>query len=159
MNVMIQRRCCHCGHLFDPHPRAKQKQRYCSNKECQRARKSKWQKHKLATDPDYKANQRACQADWHRRHPGYYREFRKEHPPYCRRNTFLQSLRNAKARVIAKMDEFKPAPLKDPGFFYILPLIAKMDALKPTPFNVSKAFYILPLIAKEDSIAFKDSQC
>jgi len=156
---MIERVCCHCGCLFDPNPRLKQKQRYCKRKECQGARKSKWQKHKLATDPDYKDNQRACQTDWHRRHPGYYRKYRQEHPRYCRRNTSLQTLRNAKVRVIAKMDAFKPAPSKDSKIFYILPLIAKMDALNPSPFKVPGAFYLLPLIAKEDSIAFKDSGC
>jgi hypothetical protein len=93
----------HCGRLFDPDPRVKG-QRYCSEKACQRARKRKWQKEKLAVDPDYQANQRDCQSEWHRLHPDYYRKYRQAHPRYCERNTLLQNCRNAKARVIATMD-------------------------------------------------------
>lgn len=158
MKEVLQGVCYHCGCLFDFNPRVKN-QRYCCKQECQRARKSKWQKHKLATDPDYKANQRDCQTDWHSRHPGYYRKYRQEHTKYSRQNTFLQTIRNANARVIAKMDAFKPAPAKDPGFFFILPLIAKMDALKPSPVKIKNVFYIYPLIAKEDSIDLKNSGC
>jgi hypothetical protein len=43
-------RCAHCSCLFFPDPRVKN-QRYCSSKECQRARKRLWQKEKLAHDP------------------------------------------------------------------------------------------------------------
>ena len=124
MNSVIP--CTHCGRLFAPDPRVKN-QRYCGEKDCQRARKRKWQKEKLVNDPDYKANQRACQTDWHGRHPGYYRKYRREHPDCRKRNNLLQCWRNAKARIIAKMDESKPGPVNKPGAFYILPLVAKMD--------------------------------
>lgn len=119
--------CSHCGRLFSCDPRVKN-QRYCGEKDCQRARKRKWQKEKLGTDPDYKANQRACQIDWHKRHPGYYAIYRRDRPGCRERNNLLQCCRNAKARVIAKMDASKSAPVNTPGAFYLLPLIAKMDA-------------------------------
>jgi hypothetical protein len=125
MNSVIP--CAHCGRMFARDPRVKN-QRYCGDKDCQRARKRKWQKEKLATDPDYKANQRACQIDWHGRHPGYYTKYRRDHPDCRQRNKLLQACRNAKTRVIAKMDESKPAPVNKPGAFYLLPLIAKMDS-------------------------------
>jgi hypothetical protein len=127
MDAMIQCAAPDCRRAFVPDPRVKN-QRYCSDKDCQRARKRKWQKEKLATDPDYKANQRDCQRQWHQSHPGYYKQYRQDHPAYCERNARLQEYRNARRRVIAKMDELKPAPLKDPGAFFLLPLIAKMDA-------------------------------
>ena len=117
----------HCRRILDADPRVRN-QRYCGDKDCQRVRRRKWQKVKLAADPDYKANQRNCQREWHQRHPGYYRKYRRDHPAYCERNTLSQEYRNAKARMIAKMDEFKPAPFKDPRAFYLLPVIAKMDA-------------------------------
>ena len=135
MNVKIQCAVPHCGRLFDPNPRVKN-QRYCGEKACQRARKRKWQKEKLAVDPDYQANQRQCQIEWHGRHPGYYRKYRQEHPRYCERNTLLQSCRNAKARVIAKMDAS-----------------AQKVLLIPIAYNLSK------VIAKEDSIASSDFGC
>ena len=125
MNSVIP--CMHCGRLFTPDPRVKN-QRYCGEKDCQRARRRKWQKEKLATDEDYKVNQRVCQIDWHKRHPGYYTKYRRDHPDCRERNNLLQSCRNAKARVIAKMDESKPASVIKPGAFYLLPVIAKMDA-------------------------------
>ena len=51
-------------------PRVKT-QRFCSDKACQRARKAQWQRDKLATDPDYRANQRDCQYRWQHQHPQY----------------------------------------------------------------------------------------
>ncbi len=125
MDGMIS--CAHCGCLFVPNPRVKN-QRFCKKEECQRARKRKWQEEMLAKDPDYKANQRACQIDWHRRHPDYYKNYRRDHPDCRERNNLIQACRNAKARVIAKMDASKSAPVNKPGAFYLLPLIAKMDA-------------------------------
>jgi hypothetical protein len=158
MNAKIQCASPHCRRLFDPDPRVKN-QRYCGEKACQRARKKKWQKEKLAVDPDYKANQRECQIEWHARHPGYYRKYRQQHPRYRQRNTLLQSYRNAKVRVIAKMDTFKPAPLKDPGAFYLLPLIAKMDASAQKVILIPMGYAPLKVIAKEDSIASSDLGC
>lgn len=128
MNRTIQ--CAHCGCRFEPNPRVKN-QTYCAQKDCQRARKRKWQKAKLASDPDYKANQGDCQREWHKRHPGYYKEYRKRHPALIERNRLMQCYRNSLRRPrgeIAKMDAFEPAPHAHPAIYYLLPLIAKMDA-------------------------------
>ena len=150
--------CAHCRRLFAPNHRVKN-QRYCGQKECQRARKRKWQKEKLATDPDYKANQRDCQAEWHRHHPGYYKKYRQDHPRYCQRNTVLQTCRNAKRLMIAKMDALESAPINKPGAFYLLPLIAKMDASAQKVLIVPMDYDPLERIAKEDSIALGDTSC
>ena len=158
MNAKIQCAAPHCRRILDSDPRVKN-QRYCGEKACQRARKRQWQKEKLAADPDYKANQRDCQVEWHRRHPGYYRKYRQEHPRYCERNTLLQTCRNAKTRVIAKMDALKSAPFKDPAAFYLLPLIAKMDASAQKVLIVPMGYHPLKVIAKEDSIAPSDVAC
>lgn len=158
MNARIQCAAPHCRRLFTPDPRVKN-QHYCGEIDCQRARKCKWQKEKLAVDPDYKANQRDCQKEWHQRHPHYYKKYRQDHPAYCQRNTLLQSYRNTKARMIAKMDEFKPAPIKDPSVFYMLPLIAKMDASAQKVLLIPMGYNSLKVIAKEDSIASRDLGC
>jgi hypothetical protein len=158
MNEEIQCAAPHCKRLFTPDPRAKN-QRYCGYKDCQRTRKRKWQKEKLQSDPDYKANQRDCQKDWHQRHPHYYKKYRQDHPDYCQRNTLLQGYRNSKLRVIAKMDEFKPAPIKDPRAFYLLPLIAKMDASAQKVLLIPMGYNRLKVIAKEDSIAPMHLRC
>ena len=57
---MEEKRCAHCGCPLELNPRSKN-QRYCGKKECQRARKRLWQKNKMATDPDYRANQTEVQ--------------------------------------------------------------------------------------------------
>jgi hypothetical protein len=158
MNAKIQCAAPHCKRLFTPDPRVKN-QHYCAEKDCQRARKRKWQKEKLAADPDYKANQRDCQREWHQRQPDYYKKYRQNHPAYCQRNTLLQGYRNTKARMIAKMDEFKPPPIKDPGTFYLLPLIAKMDASAQKVILIPMGYNRLKVIAKEDSIGSRHLRC
>lgn len=129
MNQTIQ--CVHCGSVFERNPRIKT-QRYCARKECQRARKRQWQREKLLSDPDYKANQRDCQKAWHERHPGYYKAYRKHHPGKAQRNRLLQRNRNSRraaAKRIANMDAFTPRIGGHAEVFYLLPVIAKMDAL------------------------------
>ena len=158
MNSMVPCAAPHCGRLFEPNPRVKN-HRYCGEKDCQRARKRKWQKEKLAADPDYTANQRACQIEWHERHRGYYRKYRQEHHSYCERNALLQHCRNAKARVIAKMDASGSATVNKPGAFYLLPLIAKMDASAQKVLLIPMGYVPPKVIAKEDSIAPADSEC
>lgn len=118
MSAAIQ--CAYCGNLFEPNARVKN-QRYCSHKECQRARKRTWQKDKLKTDPDYRANQRDCQKNWHLCHPGYYREYRSKNTLSVERNRLLQKVRDARRRpqLLAKMDELKSSPAKALGPYHI----------------------------------------
>ncbi len=149
MGPMIQ--CAHCGRLVDRNPRIRN-QRYCGEKDCQRARKRKWQTDKLATDADYKSNQRACQIDWHQRNPDFYKDYRLKHPGYRKRNTLLQRCRNARLRVIAKMDTLELDSVQKPRVFYLVPLIATMDASAQKVLLFSMRYERDNLIAKEDSI-------
>lgn len=128
MSVTI--RCAHCGSVFEPNPRVRN-QRYCGHEDCQRARKRAWQKEKLRTDPDYRANQQDCQRNWHQRHHGYYRQYRSQNTLSAERNRLLQRVRDARRRsapLLAKMDALPTAPAKDLGPYYLLPVLAKMDA-------------------------------
>ncbi|VBB43263.1 conserved hypothetical protein [uncultured Desulfatiglans sp.] len=136
MNETI--RCLHCRSVFERNPRIKT-QRYCARKECQRARKRQWQREKLLSDPDYKANQRDCQKAWHNRHPGYYKAYRKRHPAKAQRNRLLQHCRNSRrspGKRIAKMDALIPWIGGPPQAFYMLPVIAKMDAFPEKVFLI-----------------------
>jgi hypothetical protein len=126
---MKQSRCAHCDCLFDPNPRVKN-QRYCSKKECQRARKSSWQKQKLTTDPDYKANQADAQKTWRDKNPDYWRKYRECHPKYAERNCDQQRERR-RGGGIAKMDASEVDLPVESGTYYISPessAVAKMDA-------------------------------
>lgn len=128
---MEQKRCAHCGCRLDLNPRLKN-QLYCGKKECQRARKRIWQKRKMATDPDYRANQRACGKAWRDRNPDYWRNYRGNHPGYTERNRLLQVARRRRRELdVAKMDASAPDSFVRTGTYWLIPEegVAKMDAL------------------------------
>jgi hypothetical protein len=62
----MEKRCLCCKRPVLAHP-AVAHQRYCSDPECQKARKRNWQKEKLGKDPDYRANQADAQRQWRSR--------------------------------------------------------------------------------------------
>ena len=83
---MAKRRCAACGCLFMPQPNVPQ-QRYCAKPACQRTRRRRWQRQKLKTDADYRANQAVAQQRWREGHPDYWRRYRQTHPEYAARNS------------------------------------------------------------------------
>lgn len=126
-------RCAHCRRAFISNPRVKL-QKYCSRLICQKARKAKWQRQKMASDNDYRLNQKDAKQKWQQQHPDYSRKYRESHPEYCQRNRDLQKLRDAKRRAqrLAKMDPLNQLKPVNPGTYYLIPLwpnLAKMDAL------------------------------
>jgi hypothetical protein len=127
----MEKTCPHCGRKFLPHP-AVLNQEYCSNADCQKARKRKWQKEKLKSDPDYRENQAAAQKAWCKRNRDYWKEYRKRNHDYREKNRLRQRERNRQRRMIAKMDEHHAKTLLPSGRYRLVPLygkIAKMDAL------------------------------
>jgi hypothetical protein len=138
-----QRRCVHCRRRFVPHPRVKT-QRFCSNTSCQKARKAKWQRAKMATDPDYQANQRDAQHAWQTRHPDYWRQYRLKRADYQARNRLLQTHRDhtRRAQALAKMDASASVPFVISGVYHLIPAIgaplAKMDVL-------AQKYHVIPI--------------
>lgn len=126
------RRCAHCRCHFLPDPRVKT-QRFCSNKACQRARKAQWQRDKLATDPDYRANQRDCPQSWQHQHPPSWRQYRQQRADYRARNRLLQQHRDHKRRIrpLAKMAVLEPVTFIQLGIYPLIPVVgphlAKME--------------------------------
>jgi hypothetical protein len=132
--------CCHCGAYFSSSPRHKD-QRFCKKPACQKARKAEWQRYKIATDSEYKANQRQSHQEWLWANPNYWKDYRKRNPEKVVRNRMLQTLRNRRRRK-AQDSNAKMAPS----------LIAKMDASKPNNFNLVGQFWLVPVIAKMDAL-------
>jgi hypothetical protein len=131
----MEKKCLCCKKPFHAHP-AVRDQQYCSNSRCQKARKRKWQKEKLAKDSDYRANQAEAQRQWRSRNKDYWREYRRKNPTYTERNRTGQKERSRRRRSgegIAKMDELKGNPLVPSGRYRLIPFcnpgIAKMDEL------------------------------
>jgi hypothetical protein len=128
-----------CGDIFIPLSTVKN-QRYCRKSACQKDRKNLWRKRKLLSDEAYRQNQADCRKAWSEKHPGYWKEYRANHPIYVERNRDKQRERNrGRSRkretdpspVIAKMDESTPRKIIPFGRYRLVPVcnqvIAKMD--------------------------------
>jgi hypothetical protein len=105
---MKQRRCASCRKLFRPRPQCPE-QGFCSAPACQRERKRRWQKAKRAADADYRDNDVQANRHWRGEHPGYWREYRRQHPEYVIRNREQQRERDRAARS----NEVPAAPTAD----------------------------------------------
>jgi len=121
--------CCHCYDLFTPSPRHKN-QCYCMKPECRRAKKAAWKRHKMATDPDFKRDQKLSNKKWAQNNPGYWKEYRKNNPEKAQRNRMLQTLRNRR-----RSNNQNNNANTD------IPLIAKVDALKVNIFDISNPYH------------------
>ena len=131
----MERSCLWCKKKFKAH-HAVPDQRYCSDPECQKSRKRKWQKEKLASDSDYRANQGEAQRQWRSRNKDYWKQYRRNHPVYREANRTAQRERNRRRRGgsgIAKMDELTGKSVIRSGRYRLIPVcnpeIAKMDEL------------------------------
>lgn len=131
----MEKMCACCKRIFIPRPTVRNQQ-YCSDSECQKMRKRKWQKEKLANDREYRDNQAAAQKEWCSRNKGYWKEYRKRNTGYAERNRILQREHNRRRRSksqIAKMDASGAENIISSGCYCLMPLcngvIAKMDEL------------------------------
>jgi len=139
---MEKRLCKNCRRLIEITPQ-RPNQKYCNNEKCQRARKRAWQNQKMDTDEAYRLNQKDAQDRWCEKNPDYYKNYRKTHPKYARKNREAQAERNRKKRrianptsiyeAIAKMDVSSDESLIKPGRYTLFsaenPDIAKMDVI------------------------------
>lgn len=131
---MIERKRCQnkdCGRLFVPCPQVP-KQKFCSQKKCQQARKREWNRKKLASDPEYQEARKDAQQRWQDKNPNYWKDYRSRHSAYTRKNREQQRIRNRKRRrkapvpMIAKTDESIPANNVLTGRYKIIPIRADM---------------------------------
>jgi len=115
-------KCVKCRRIVPANPRVKN----------QRVRKNKWKQSKIASDPDYKNDQRDYHKQWIEQHPGYYRHYRKQNPDYCDRNRELQKKRDQKHRLkqSCKRDALKQFSAIKPGTYKLIPFNRKRDALE-----------------------------
>ena len=131
---MLKRKRCQnkdCGVLFVPCPQVP-KQKFCSKKECQQARKREWNKKKLASDPEYREARDGAQQRWKNKNPNYWQDYRARHSEYTRKNREQQNIRNQKRRQnppvakIVKTDESIPINKVLTGRYKIAPVRADM---------------------------------
>jgi len=164
--------CKHCKEVVLKNPRCPG-QAYCGKPDCRKARRREWQRKKIKSDPDYRANQRQSQKQWQEKNKGYWKQYRRQKPDKAERNRILQKVRNRGLtpentrqlkmilpEKIAKMDSLKNRAYTLSGMFWLVPKIAKMDSLMVFITDI-KGEKTLPSknegIAKKDSIGFENS--
>jgi len=148
-------KCEACHKKFNPNPRSKN-QRYCDAVPCQKTRKRRWQRKKMQSDPDYRENQQRATKEWRSNNKGYSRSYRASNPEYVQRNRSAQKQRNARHRIIAKMDALGCEYELKPGLYRIIGPsrygVAKMDALPCEIFIIPGIYSRKNTIAKKDTI-------
>ncbi len=148
---MTIKHCAGCGQPFEPRPQVPN-QAYCSLPSCQRARRQRWQHHKMHSDPDYRDNQIRNQRAWMMRHPEYWRNYRGAHPESAKQEKPPQRLQNEPPPNLrlAKMDA-SPVMLLHPGLYRI--------DLSPTPGNDSGANWVIKIIPACPDCPCKKDAC
>jgi molecular chaperone GrpE (heat shock protein) len=98
--------CLHCGKEVPRNHHIKRGQKYCSAKECQRARKREWDKERYNSDETYNYRRLSSQKIWRKKRPSheYQKNYRKMHPEYVNRNRELQRNRNKKRKKSKQKD-------------------------------------------------------
>lgn len=84
------KKCIACGQYFKPWPQTPD-QTYCSKAECQRERRRRAKQRERLSTPKQPSH---SNADWASDKPGYWRDYRADHPDYADRNRLLQKGRN-----------------------------------------------------------------
>ena len=67
---MNRKRCANCSERFSPQKHILN-QRYCSKKECQKARRRKWEQSRLRNDKDYRTYRKESFKKWRAKNPDY----------------------------------------------------------------------------------------
>ena len=137
-------------------------QKFCLRDSCKKSKKAQYQREKIKTDADYKANQKDANKRWIENNPNYYKEYRKKNPDKIKRNAILQKIRNYKNRaplqnvktksiltdLIAKMELVnspKEGNNQYVGTYWLIPMIAKMELVNKSKSSKDRA---LPQIMK-----------
>jgi hypothetical protein len=102
-----RRRCLSCEDLFDPDPRTKGTQRYCSKETCQtkRQRQNEWAWR--LNNPECLEEQREASRQWYKARPGYSRQRRTANPRLLQENRVQTKARMRKLRVKELFDKSK----------------------------------------------------
>ena len=89
--------CLHCGKEVPRNPRLKN-QKYCCEKECQRARMRTWKNRQYKKKSKYQKKSLVSQKVWRKKYQAsqYQRDYREAHPEYVMRNREQQKERNKK---------------------------------------------------------------
>lgn len=83
---MEEKHCEYCGKPYKPHPRTASFQKACGDMRCQKARQRENYRNWKEGNPEYEASRREKINKWAREYPNYFRQYRKAHPGYVKRD-------------------------------------------------------------------------
>jgi hypothetical protein len=95
---MGEPRCRYCQKSFRP-SKFQPRQTVCSEADCQQRRSSDYHKEKIASDPEYRQVCQDSSRKWRAAHPGYWKQYREEHPTSTQQNRDQQKARDRKQRI------------------------------------------------------------
>jgi hypothetical protein len=95
---MDERRCRFCQNSFRP-SKFQPGQQVCSPPDCQRKRRSEYHKAKIAADPVYREVCQDSTRKWRAHNPGYWKQYRQQHPAAAEQNRRQQQFRDRKRRL------------------------------------------------------------
>jgi len=154
--------CQHCGRSCQRNPRVKD-QAYCSQKECQQARKNEWEKKRYRTNKRYREARLKSQKKWRKSYPHkkYQKEYRSRRPDYVvccyeKQNKSYHERREAGQKALEQNNVNTDAIFTQPGRDGLYKLIP-MDGTKN---NVNTDTFIVKmqiLSGKAKFIASKTS--
>ena len=102
-----RRRCLSCEDLFDPDPRTKGKQRYCSKEACQTKRQRQNESAWRLNNPDCLQEQYERSRLWYKARPDYSRQRRAANPQVLQKNRVQTKIRMRKIRARGLFDKSK----------------------------------------------------
>jgi len=139
-----KRYCTNCKKQLVP-PFRNPHQKYCNAHKCQNKRKRLWQKKKMDSDPDYKANQKQSGSLWNERNPGYYKKYRQKNKRYTEKNRIKQRERNKRRR--AKFKDTKT----NPSTYPVANAFSAISAINSGKYKLVPVSDSDPMIAKMDA--------
>lgn len=102
-----RKHCPYCGALFEPDPRTKSKQRYCSKAVCQTQRQRQNELDWRTRNPDCLAEQYKQSRLWHKARPDYNRQRRTANPKFAQENRDQTRIRMQTIRGKRMFDKSK----------------------------------------------------
>ena len=126
--------CQHCGRTCRCNPCVKD-QKYCSEKECQRARTRAWKKKTYATNKTYRKKCLDSQKAWREKNPAYQKQYRKDHPEYVARcyesqNEHYKKWRETDQKAIDKNNVNRNTLFSNPrrdGVYELIPVDSRRN--------------------------------
>lgn len=95
---MGEPRCRYCQKSFR-RSKFQPRQTVCSEVDCQRQRRTEYHKEKIASDPEYRQVCQDSSRKWRAANPGYWKQYREEHPASTHQNREQQKARDGKQRL------------------------------------------------------------